>query len=299
MKANLDRRLVLAAGLAIIAVANAVTLGYAAYNRVGQPDSELRLTNRELWLNGGRTRDENSSVSVGLAWCAEPSATDTLWSQTTMRFFDCGGRSPGWLDQDRLNQLGFDFTKPPTTPQELSDQSRQRARRVFLVFELDGPQHQRTVATARKRVSLAAADSGVQSDTSSIRLRLPRMRAALAELENESPRLYVIDAGLHHEELRTRYPDRTRYAIMRGLVRPIFESSPVGPGGKTNGIRGVIQRLENESINVPAKYRHLVLSKIRTRFGAHASSNAPALDVQVAFGRRLEPWITRVISRDK
>ena len=287
------------AGIAIVAVSNAVTLAYAAYNRAGQPDSELRLTNQELSLNGDRTRDENSGVAVSLAWCAEPSVMDTLGMETGLRFFDCGGRDPGFLDQERLGRLGFDVASPPATARERSDWSRERARKVLLVFELDGPQRQRVVESARQRLTAVESDRATRPDSAGHQARVERLRRAYERLEAESSRLYVIDAGTDRDSLRGLYPDRTRYAIIRGLVRPYFPSATVGPGKTTGGVRGMIQRIEGDVINVPARYRQPVLAHVRTRFVSVSGSNPPALEVDVAFGKRLEPWISRVHARPR
>ena len=40
----------------------------------------------------------------------------------------------------------------------------------------------------------------------------------LVREENESSRLFVIDAGLDSAALRTKYPDRARYAIVQGVI---------------------------------------------------------------------------------
>jgi len=91
--------------------------------------------------------------------------------------------------------------------------------------------------------------------------------------QNHNSRLFVIDAGVDLQKLRAAYPDRNRYAIIHGLISPNFVY------GKEARVGGYISELHAERINVPFNYRQVF-------------DNAAPYKVTIAFGKRLEPWIT-------
>ena len=64
-----SRRRTLLAGIALILAVNAVALAGVAYNRSGEPDSVLRLTERELQASyGWHGSAENSGAALTLRW---------------------------------------------------------------------------------------------------------------------------------------------------------------------------------------------------------------------------------------
>jgi hypothetical protein len=64
-----SHRLVLIADHALIAITNAIALGGAVYNRSGEPDSTLALSDRELQLPcESWSGSENSELSLRLNW---------------------------------------------------------------------------------------------------------------------------------------------------------------------------------------------------------------------------------------
>ena len=96
--------------------------------------------------------------------------------------------------------------------------------------------------------------------------------------EQENSRLFAVDAGLSQAELRAKYPDRSRYAIVRAQVRPWSS----GAQGK---IVGYIDDISVDSINVPYEY-HALFERVRGQESAQQHFEA-----SVAFGQRLEPWM--------
>jgi hypothetical protein len=61
------KRTSLIASAAIVVLANAVALVHAARNRMGTPDAELTLTQRELRYYPS-ARDDDSGVALNLEW---------------------------------------------------------------------------------------------------------------------------------------------------------------------------------------------------------------------------------------
>jgi hypothetical protein len=247
----------LAAGLALIVVTNAVALGGAAWNRSGEPDSVLDLTERELWLpyNAGFDRD-NSGLSVRLQWCAEDSLSVSPLRATARVIANrCVTNHPNWLTQQKLAALGFDVGKPVTTPEGRRHYERILPRRVFLVMELAGPAYERASAAGQP-----------------------------------GSRLFIVDGGSSRADLRSAYPDRRRYAIVRGAVSPRV----VGTGSAAR-LAGGISEVSVLQIQVPRQFRPAFDSVQTSR--ASGQPNTAPVAVSVAFGRRLEPWIISAARR--
>ena len=275
----------LIAGLGLLALTNAVALVGAAYNRSGEPEAKLRLTQRELqtpyrWY-GNR---ENSGLALSLIWRVlnEPSTETEIYN---WRYAGTGG-TPAWLDKAKMEALGFD-TSAPAASSDLRGRIRyekQLPREVLLVLEVDGPTYQRSLALAKQYVARAEAKLASSPGDKNLGTRVNNAREALEWETDRNSRLFVVDAGLEPVALRAKYPDATRYAIVRGQVRPeIF-------GRNSEKVRGFVSGLSIESINVPFALRDV--------FGSAAQLNnidqrnkAP-FETTVAFGKQLEPWIT-------
>jgi hypothetical protein len=268
-----SRRHALIAGLALIAITNSVALGGVAYNRSGEADSTLTLGERELQpafpSMGGK---ENSGLTLELEWRV---LQDVTPRSGVFYFGGHRGGTPAWLDAQKMASLGFDTT---LSAEGLSDSRdspyrRQLPRDVLIVLELDGPTH----AQALERTLQAARDVESRNE------RGEGKKAVAAMLDNEarSSRLFAVDAGLDHAALRTKFPDRTRYAIVHGRVRPSwFQGSKAG----------LIESLDAASINVPLEMRGALEGVVSRSYGLPARE-AKRFEARLAFGRRLEPWL--------
>ncbi len=212
---NWTRTHALASGVGLILLVNAVALGGVAWNRSGEPDSVLSLSQRELLRNNDWYK-ENSGLSLRLHW------------RTPSRDDEARQHNRGWqpaLDSQKMAELGF------AMPEQVDDDSarrfgRQQSRAALLVLELNGPLHEREVQLTRKRLDEArqAADAAPQN----ARLADERdfIRRELDSVEKTDTRLLLKDVGLDLQALRARYPDRQRYLIVHGQVRPVFQLLP-------------------------------------------------------------------------
>jgi hypothetical protein len=294
----MTERRTLLAGLATIAVANGVALGGVMYNR-SEAESELALTEHEFRISGSTPRQESSELKLRLRWCGEPDPGDST-NAATGRYpiFECTRSTPRWLDKAKLASLGFDVRTVPVDSKRDADWWRQR-RAVFLVMELDGPVRQRVIERAREALAAREADLARHPDSTGLEGNVIARRNSVAWLENGAPRLFVVDAGLDRDELRARYPDQRRYAIVRGwvgvFVRSSWRGKPMLPGDSAIVV-GDIHRLEGEEINVAADFRDQIQQHVLTAYGREAT-RPHELEISVAFGRRLEPWIRQVAGR--
>ncbi|MBI1905265.1 MAG: DUF4824 family protein [Rhodocyclales bacterium] len=255
----------LIAGIGLIIATNAVALLGVAWNRNGEPESSLVLSRRELGIPYyGWGNNENSGISLELEWralrVALPSddARDGRWSYND--------RSPAWLDEAKMEALGFPPARAPDDGAGTSSTRHRLTRDVLLVLELDGPAYQ----TALARAAEFAARQPDDEDA----------RQWLRQERFERPRLFVVDAGLDAAALRARYPDRSAYAIARGQIRPYQDAE--------RGTAGVISDLSNTSIHVPLQW-HSVFDGLPQTSGG--DQPAVGYSVRLDFGKRLEPWI--------
>lgn len=281
MKAS--RRTSLVAGVALIALTNVVALSGAAYNRRGNPDSVLTLTQRELRLPFvGSRSNENSGLALELGWRV---ASDDAPPHADFPFGGYGRGTPAWLDAPKMASLGFDtrgvakgFASDPD-----SHFQRQLARDVLLVLELDGPAYRHSLERAVRAARAAASKD--EPD----RTKLQVAQDAVERETHENSRLFVIDAGLDPAALRRQYPDRAKYAIVHGRVRPAHFQ----PGDRACG---AVEGLSTEAVNVPHDMRSAFVG-LGPGDVIPSRRNNTRFEAQVAFGQRLEPWLLAATRR--
>lgn len=243
--------------LSVVLLSNAVALGGVWYNRSGEPEAQLLLSERELQrVYGGWLRDEDDGVlRLQLSW---------------QRPGD-GWQLP-WLDEAKLSELGFSAT---------DTLSRQPARDVWLVLELEGALYRSQVEQARQ--ALAAAEHELQAKPQSEVLRQERddRQRRLQFVEQQASRLMLVDAGVDAQVLRQRWPNRQRQVLLAGSIEPYHHGTEAGYGATI--------RLQNDRLSVPHAYRELARgwerSYEQTGFKAQ---------IEVAFGRRHEPWVLSI-----
>lgn len=96
--------------IAVIVVANALALVHGLRNRVGAPEAEITMTQRELQYFNRSLGDDDSGVSLQLAWTEQGNFP---WPAQVEK--------PGsWLDRQKLQTLGFDCSviRPVQTPSD-------------------------------------------------------------------------------------------------------------------------------------------------------------------------------------
>ena len=115
-----------------------------------------------------------------------------------------------------------------------------------------------------------------------------KLAERIVPLERErNSRIFVVDAGLDAGALRAQYPDRAHYAIVRGQVEPAY-----GYRGSGNHA-GRVKQLSIGTIHVPLEMRG-VFEGATPDMGDGLEVRSPRAvryDADLAFGRRLEPWL--------
>ena len=166
----MTRRLVFLAA-ALVVITNAIVLSGVAWNRGGEPEAALELTQRELIHPWSYDR-ENSGVALNLH-VNSPYGGDTV----------------GALHPESLRDIGFD-PDGPIVLQRAGDPNsgylKTTSRKTLAVLELDGEGWKRWLSEWESNEHRWPADPNSQS------------------------RLFVVDVGLDSTALRSRYPDRHR-----------------------------------------------------------------------------------------
>lgn len=278
------------AGFSLVLAVNAIVLGSVAWNRSGTPDSVLELGERELvLLPYSQTGRDDSGLGLGIRWRIPIADADP--EERLLRY---GGMAPAWLDERKLIELGFDLSQ--REPDDHSSLRDRREKEVVLVLEFDGPEYRKSLERAQRQATrdqqkLAALESLASVETGTEILHEARQRAessrqAAEHAEFRESRLFIVDAGLDHKTLRTAYPDRSRYALVRGLIRPLVQDDRVG---------GWISGLSTGRVNVPLRWRWIFEPLLRAPWrGSGGEDKITPYRVTLAHGRKLEPWVAAI-----
>ncbi len=264
-------------GVVLIAATNAVVLLGVAYNRSGDAESLLTLGKREFARIGewgfGR---EDSGLTLRLHW-RTPGGTFPFYGSGVDEEVAEGVDGPAWVDRARLAALGFDLPDSLDETKRQSKWQRQQSRPAMVVLEFDGPAYQHEVERARRRAEEMRARAEAMPNDKESKRKAEGAGGQLARLENEETRLYVVDVGPDLAALRAKYPDRTRHAIVQAEIRPVFY--------RRKGVERLSAQVELTTANimVPLEQR-----------AAWEKRNGTGTQIQLAFGKRLEPWIVAI-----
>jgi hypothetical protein len=258
----------LMAGLALILLSNAVALAGAWYNRQGEPESRLLLSERELRRPWGGLRQENSGLNIQLDW----RMSRHEWSEEDP---SCG-REQG-LTEAQMKAIGM-----------FADDSRSRreTQQAWAVFELDGPAYQRSLQQAELQLQEASEKLKQLPDHKRLQEEEKSARRDLEDERLKESRLFLIDVGLDAQALRQRYPNRSQYALLRGTVN-VWSSCQ--SSNKKRHLAGTVH-LHNDSINVPHAWRQQLAKLLPEHYG---NADQP-FTAEISIGQRFEPWLSAV-----
>lgn len=263
--------------LAVLLAANIVVLAGVAANRRGEPEATLVLTERELQLPY-RTHRENSGLALQLVW-------RTLPREAEGDGYSYDSRSPAWLDAGKLQELGFDPEDYVSDQTKAGRYKEPIPREVLIVLEYDGEAHREAIRRAEAALAADEARWRVKSDDRMLKERFDEAAKRLKRERITASRLFAVDAGLDMASLRAQYSDRARFLIIRGQSKLYHRSAGKGEAG------GYLTGLAIEDIHVPLNQRQ-VFDDLQGQDGSRRDEFAePRYEVELAWGRRLEPWI--------
>ena len=249
------KRAGLLAAAAIVLVANAFALVHAWRNRSGTVTTDITLTERELPL-AYNSDDDNSGVAFNLRW-----------TDSQEYIYPANDPAP-WLDQNHLQELGFDTSVAPSDSEAFDYYLRQRPRRGFVALEYDGPAWQKWIdeveSQAKKQSPVAPYMTQVNS-------------------REAATRLMAIDSSSDPVRLRARHPDRGSVIIVAAVIR--ISAQPRSARGPAR-FAGSIQEIPS-SIHVPQPFSDAFQR-------ARGGNNRATYRVHLRYGASLEPWIEGV-----
>jgi len=280
----------LLAGCALIVIVNAAILVAASRNRGGDRLAELTLTERELAVPEFR-EDESSGLFLTLKFASDPppAVQRIAWRKRA----DLPAVDYPWLDQGKLEALGFRLGTEPSVPSDEHAHVGVSERTAFVALEFDGDSWTRWLAAREDR----------------LRKRLPQAEAeALLALDRTMrSRLVPVDAGREEAALRRRFPDRARFLIVPALVRAVQGGADTGDPSW----RGQIAEVLVTNLHVPRELASALKTFLpqetedavlkreqRERQLSWPAPTPPRYRAVVTFGSRNEPWLVSVTKND-
>ena len=280
--------------IALIVLTNVVVLAGVAYNRSGEPDATVQLTERELhWQKRWDLTDkEDTGLYLTLKWNM-PGYYKYGWEP----------RKETWLNQQKLAELGFDTHYPLNDKKASRYYSRQLPRQAYVVLEFDGDAYQNWLKEARERIEEVRRELSEEKKPEKKKNLENNIRDIQQELITQS-HLFAIDAGQDAEALRKQYSDKSKTIITPAIFDismhyiPRKKDPPKSP--KKPFLSGWIKNLSIPQIHVTSDYRSFFISDIKTHTKTYLprdkslSDLEPRYQVTLNYGQRYEPWIADV-----
>ena len=280
--------------IALIVLTNVVVLAGVAYNRSGEPDATVPLTEKELhWQKSWSSMDrEDSGLSLTLKWNM-PGYYKYGWEH----------RKETWLNRQKLAELGFNIDFPLEDKKASRYYSRQLPRQAYVVLEFNGDAYQNWMKNARKHIEKLKQELIEEKKKDKKRILENNIRDTEQKIVTQS-RLFAIDAGRDTQGLRKQYSNRSKYII----TSAIFDISRNYTSGNKDEpkstpkpyLSGWVRALSIPQIHVTSDYRSFFISDIKTHTTVYLprdkplSELEPRYQVTLNYGQRHEPWIAGV-----
>jgi hypothetical protein len=176
---------------------------------------------------------------------------------------DGGPREPGWFDRAKLQSIGFDCRRPVT--EENADYYRTRPpRATYAALELEGALWRNQLEQAPQTPRDPLLDS----------------------------HLVPIDVDNDPAALRARHPDTRAVAVVEATAALRY----VGNAGQPPFLMGRVTSVLPPEINVPREWRGALegLQSDDQPGVWPPPQREPRFRARIAWGKRLEPWMTNV-----
>lgn len=276
----------LGASAGLVVLTNVIVLVGVAYNRGGEPEAEITLTEREAPLSYEAFRsDENTELSLRLHWQNPAHRWHAVMVEPRSE--------PGWFDQARLEAVGYDCSLPLSDPAAEQYYDKLLPREAFVVLGYGGEPWTRWLEQwAQDKVFMAEqVEKGKWSKND-----LERFSEAYERLPRTGSRLLAVDVGSDPIQLRQRYPERDRFVIVRAEMRLYLVREGKTASGERHAayLRGEVTHLLIDEIHVPFELRTVLDTLSHGPLVRPDGVKAPRYEVTLRFGRRHEPWITAI-----
>lgn len=281
--------------IVLIVLTNVVVLAGVAYNRSGEPDATVQLTERELhWQKRWDLTDkEDTGLYLNLKW-SMPGFKAYRWDYTHKK---------NWMDQQKLAELGFNTDFPLEDKKASRYYSRQLPRQAYVVLEFNGDAYQNWLKEARKRIEEIKQELMEEKKEKKKKDLENDLRRIQQELITQS-HLFAIDAGRDTQALRKQYSDQSKYIITPAVFDISMHYTPrkkeESKSPQKPYLSGWVREISIPEIHVPSDYRSFFTSGIKTHTITYLPRDKPLADLEsryqvtLNYGRRHEPWIADV-----
>jgi len=269
-------RTLLILALSLVLLVNSFILIGVWYNRSGEAESTVLLTEREM--------------RMPYSWSNDQTFLRISWRNA----------STEWFDQQKLESLGFDFSEAEYNTHFIET-------KAILVLEYDGDAYQQAVKIAQSRVErverkLTQLNAGkeIQAELNDefedelqedLQADLKDAQDNLKHEKLSASRLFIVDAGLDEEKLRAQYPDNQRYILTYGIV-DVRASMPYDEN-ETLVFTGRVDQLSVKRLHIESEM-FAKINKLKSNTQYSRNTMPPRFSVEVHFGQRLEPWIEQL-----
>ena len=266
---------------AVVIVTNVVLLALVARNRAGEPAATIELTERELRLTPGDS--ENTGVVLTLAW----DTPDDFRGPAQSRY--------PWFDRAKLESLGFDCRVPLADPSAERHYQTQELlyRPGFAVLEYGGDAWQKALER-----EIAEAERRREGKGNQLVEAPEAFKARADNAIARRSRLVIVDVGSRADELRQRYPDRSRFLVMRAYIGLVYVPKSQEPDNDGPRLTGTVSNILPDTVYVPRELRTpgdvLWTKPAPNEYPGRLLTHDPRYRVTLAFGKALEPRVLKL-----
>lgn len=284
--------------IVLIVLTNVVVLAGVAYNRSGEPDATVQLTERELHLQKrwNITDKEDTGLYLTLKWNMpgyHNYSYDYNWEH----------RKHTWLNQQKLADLGFNTDFPLEDKKASRYYSRQLPRQAYVVLEFDGDSYKNWLKEARKHIEETKQELIEEKKEKKKKDLENNIRSYEQKIVTQS-HLFAVDAGRDTQALRKRYSDQSKYIITPAVFDISLNYIPRKKDEPKSipkpYLSGWVRSISIPQIHVTSDYRSFFISDIKTHTKTYLprdkplSNLEPRYQVTLNYGQRYEPWIVDV-----
>lgn len=263
---------------ALVIASNAFVFARVAWNRSGEPQTTLSLTERELKVpyRYSYRRDENSGLQLQLTWRTSEFIDNNYYQSENHSL-------P--ISEQKLRELGFSSPKD-CDKSDNNRGGRDQARKAWVALEYDGPAHASYVKKLAQLLERRQQEIGAV-DAEPEREELETLSKRLDAISNEQSRLYVVEVAPNKNDLSQQSGSQNLI-----LAAQITNQSFCDQKAKQKIIRINITGLLPDTINLPAHFAEL--HDLLTDKPERAANEKPRYQATIAVGKLNEPWLVRV-----
>jgi len=272
---------------ALLVLVNIIVLAGVTYNRSGDIEQSINLTERELSLPyRSYSNKENSGLSLRLNWNVIPTNT---FKGKYRRYHLSNYSNPAWLTEDKQKELGVDVDKIKKD-RGFKDYEYEKLNieEIIVVLEYDGESFKNFLKQAEKDIEKEREDVKKNIDNKELNKQLKNKEKSLYKLKTSESRLIAIDAGRDLQTLRAKYKDSNKYLMLRGELKPYWTKKK---------LVARINKVFISNVHIPLPYSNEIneiTKREETNNRYKNREKKPRYQVELKQGKRLEPWVDGV-----